>query len=155
MVPKTIRSRVLQPMELGSYEPTLGKSDYRTLFHVPFHFWATNRALCWYVSVYIGHKKGQEWGSTEAFFNDRDGFVAPFSVVFGLQVLVYLCYFIVILNNEDLTKRWNKVFNTLTLFGVSLFVFFLIVRIGAIMGSSYYPAYIIFLNLALQQTVPT
>ncbi len=87
----------------------------------------------------LGHKKGNVWGSTDAFFN-QSGFIAPYAIVFGFQVFVYVCYLIMINKNIEMTRKYNKLVNTLTVFGAILIVFWFMLRLGFILTSYYYPA---------------
>ena len=92
------------------------------------------------IDIYIlGHRKGNVWGSTDAFFN-QSGFIAPYAVIFGLQVFFFVCYLIMINKNIEMTPKYNKLVNTLTIFGIILLIFWLITRFGAILMSFYYPA---------------
>lgn len=96
---------------------------------------------------FIGHHNGNEWGSTNALFNDHTGFIAPYAIVFGMQVFFFVCYMIVVAKNDEMTPKYNKLLNTLTIFGSVLVVFWLMVRFGIILKTDYYPAYILSLLL--------
>ncbi len=57
--------------------------------------------------------------------------------VFIAQVILSLIYLIVIELNEKI--NYNKILNPIVIFGIGLFIFWLIVRFGAICNSSFYP----------------
>jgi hypothetical protein len=58
--------------------------------------------------------------------------------VFISQLLFTILLMIVMGCNESIT--YNKVLNPITIFGVGLFIFVLIVRLGAIFKTYYYPS---------------
>lgn len=58
--------------------------------------------------------------------------------VYISQFLLTLIYLIVIDRNEKI--EYNKVLNPIVIFGGAWFIFVLIVRLGAILKSYYYPS---------------
>lgn len=72
-------------------------------------------------------------------------FIAPYVVVFGLQILVYLVYYILAIRNAEMSEKYNKLLNTLSVFGSVLLVIWLMIRLGIILKGSYYPAYLLVL----------
>ncbi len=84
-------------------------------------------------------------GIYQCFFQQSIAFIATYSVVFGIQILVFVCYLILVVKNNQMTERYNKTINALTIFGCILIVVWLIIRVGLIFKSFYYPAYILIL----------
>ena len=60
--------------------------------------------------------------------------------VFISQLVCTVLLLIMIGCNEHI--KWNKLLNPITIYAVGLFLFTLIIRIGAILKEHYYPRYI-------------
>ena len=78
------------------------------------------------------------YGSTYSLFNNQSTFLNIYGAVFLAQLTICIVYLIIIALNENMP--YNKLLNPITTFGVAFFVLFLIVRMGAIMKSYYYPS---------------
>jgi len=61
-------------------------------------------------------------------------------VIFGLQIIIFIIYLILAVKNGEISQKYNKVLNLLSIFGSILIVVWLIIRLGVILGSYYYPA---------------
>jgi hypothetical protein len=80
-----------------------------------------------------------EYGSSDALFQQgsNKNFANIYMAVFISQLVFTIVFMIVMACNESI--NYNKVLNPITTFGVGLFIFVLIFRLGAIFKTYYYP----------------
>jgi uncharacterized membrane protein YhaH (DUF805 family) len=88
----------------------------------------------------LGFSGGNIFGSTNAFFNNHLQFIGLYVVIFLLQVFAVVCYLCVMATNDNFSPGYNVLLNPISIFGSIMFIFFLIIRFGVILGDEYYPA---------------
>jgi hypothetical protein len=89
-------------------------------------------------SIYLGFKHNVLYGSTYYLFQNGSTFSSVYAAVYIAQLLICIAYLIVIGCNQHMP--YNRVLSPLTVFGTAWFIFFLIVRMGAILHGYYYPS---------------
>ena len=91
------------------------------------------------------------YGSTYYLLKNGSTFLSVYAAVFAAQLIICIIYLIMIRGNENIP--YNRLINPVTIFGGAWFIFFLIVRLGAIMNTYYYPSYyFIYVELVMTQT---
>jgi tryptophan-rich sensory protein len=80
-----------------------------------------------------------EYGSSDALFQQSNkNFSNVYMAVFISQLIFTVAFMILMAYNERF--NYNKVVNPITTFGVGLFIFILIFRLGGILKTYYYPS---------------